>query len=216
MNENYCTAKMACILPKENKKEFLKLFYGSDNDFNYLRAWIKDDKENNNIRDLESGTSYITGIIEVKDSLLSALINLDSYEDERSLSLKEACIKYKVLNLTIFNSSSNESISYDGVKKEMFYLIYEHVDVNTYQSKRLNNAKHIHSLEAEAKKKFDALIFEQGLLDFEGDNYSEGVRWLLENNMSKEELLVLGFDGDVIENEIKELEEERKDNWRER
>ena len=112
------------------------------------------------------------------------------------------------MNLAIFNSSSNAYISYDGVKKEMFYLKHEYVDSNTYQSKRLNNAENNHSLEAIAKKKFDALMFERGLLDFEGDNYSEGVRWLLENNMSKEELLVLGFDEDVVKSEAKELAEE--------
>lgn len=72
------------------------------------------------------------------------------------------------------------------------------------------------NLKQNAKEKFENLIYQRGLSDFEWDNYSEQIRWLLEADMNKEELLELGYEEEYIDQELEEVKEELKTNDRER
>lgn len=51
-----------------------------------------------------------------------------------------------------------------------------------------------------AERKFNDLMYQRGLADFEFDNYSEGIKWLYENGITKKELLQLGYSKEDIEN----------------
>ena len=72
------------------------------------------------------------------------------------------------------------------------------------------------NLKQNAKEKFENLIYQRGLSNFEWDNHLEQIRWLLEADMNKEELLELGYEEEDIDQELEEVKEELKTNDRER
>lgn len=72
------------------------------------------------------------------------------------------------------------------------------------------------NLKQNTKEKFENLIYQRGLSDFEWDNHLEQIRWLLEADMNKEELLELGYEEEDVDQELEEVKEELKTNDRER